>query len=116
MRRRRTAPAPLSNSAPVFAALGDETRLRLVLRLSGGERLSIARLTAGTRMTRQAVTKHLRRLASAGLVRSERRGRERQWQLETERLERLGRALASISAQWDEAIARLKELVERDRR
>jgi DNA-binding transcriptional ArsR family regulator len=97
----------------VFAALGDETRLRLVNRLSGEGPLAIARLTDGTSITRQAVTKHLHVLARAGLVRSARQGRERVWQLEVRRLDEARRSLDAISAQWDAALARLGALVER---
>jgi len=74
--------------------------------------LSIARLSAGAGVTRQAITKHLHALAAAGLVRDTRRGRERIWQLETKRLELARRCLAQISEQWDAAIGRLKAFVE----
>jgi DNA-binding transcriptional ArsR family regulator len=100
-------------SAPVFAALGDETRLRLVARLGTEGPLSIARLTTGTDVSRQAVTKHLHVLADAGLARGTRRGRERRWQLAPEPLEEARRCLDLISQQWDEALARLKAAVER---
>ena len=100
-------------AAPVFAALGDETRLRLVARLCGEGPQSISRLTAGTGVTRQAVTKHLQVLAEAGLARSARLGRESIWELEPEKLEEARRCLDRISAQWDEALGRLKAFVER---
>jgi len=103
-----TAGAPTS-SAPIFAALGDETRLGIVARLCAGGPQSIARLTAGSAVTRQAVTKHLLVLADAGLVRSERRGRESRWALEPERLEVARRYLDHVSDQWRrrlEALAR----------
>jgi DNA-binding transcriptional ArsR family regulator len=100
-------------SAPVFAALGDPTRLRLLAALCAGGALSIAQLTAGTAITRQAVTKHLQVLADAGLVRDSWQGRERQWELEPSRLDEARRALDAIAAQWDRALARLKRLVER---
>ena len=74
----------LSRAAPVFAALGDETRLGLVARLSSEGPLSITRLTAGSAVTRQAITKHLYVLAMAGLVSDVRHGRERNWELELE--------------------------------
>ena len=99
-------------SAALFAALGDPTRLRLVSRLSGGGPLSITRLTAGSRVTRQAVTKHLRVLQGAGLVRGNRKGRESIWSLEDRRLEQARRYLAEISRQWDETLGRLKRFVE----
>ena len=100
-------------SAPLFAALGDETRLRLVARLCRGGPLSIARLTDGTDVSRQAVTKHLHVLAGAGLVRCSRHGRESRWELEPRRLEVARRYLDRISQRWDEALSRLKLAVER---
>ena len=102
----------ISTPAPVFAALGDETRLRLLARLGGGEPMSISRLTAGSGMTRQGVTKHLRVLAGAGLVRSSRRGKESLWRLERNRLEDARRSLDLISRQWDVALGKLKLFVE----
>ena len=99
-------------SAPLFAALGDGTRLRLVARLGRDGPMSITRLTAGEAVTRQAVTKHLHVLAGAGLVRSRRRGRESLWELEPRRLEATRRRLDAISKQWDAALARLKAAVE----
>ncbi len=112
MPRSQAVASRLAESAPVFAALGDRTRLHIVARLSAGGRVSIARLTSGTRVSRQAVTKHLHRLAEAGLVQSQRSGRERLWKLERDRFARAGRCLEQISTQWDEALARLKRLVE----
>lgn len=97
----------------MFAALGDETRLALLARLSEGGPWSIARLTEGADVTRQAVTKHLQVLAGAGLVRDARRGRERVWELEPDKLEDARRALDEISRRWDEALQRLKDYVER---
>jgi DNA-binding transcriptional ArsR family regulator len=108
----RSRASSLAPSAPVFAALGDETRLRLVARLSVSGPLSIARLTEDTDVTRQAVTKHLRVLEEAGLVRGERTGRESRWELETRKLEQARRALDQISQRWDDALARLKARLE----
>jgi DNA-binding transcriptional ArsR family regulator len=105
-------PALDASSAPLFAALGDGTRLRLVARLGRDGPMSITRLTAGGSVTRQAVTKHLHVLAHAGLVRSHRRGRERLWTLEPRRLEAARHYLDAISKQWDVALARLKVAVE----
>jgi len=96
----------------VFAALGDDTRLRLVARLSAEGPLSITRLTAGTNITRQAVTKHLRVLAGAGLARSVPQGRERRWQLRPELLDEVRRSLEIISRRWDESLVRLKTTLE----
>jgi DNA-binding transcriptional ArsR family regulator len=100
------------STAPVFAALGDETRLRLVARLCDSGPMSIARLTAGTRVTRQAITKHLHVMRKAGLVRSARSGRESVWQLEQRRLEEARQYLDLVSRQWDSALGRLRQFVE----
>ncbi len=110
--RAALAAAKASNAAPVFAALGDETRLRIVIRLCDGGPQSIVRLTEGSNVSRQAVTKHLRALCDAGLVRSERIGRETLWELETKRLAEARQYLDRISQQWDRALLRLKAFVE----
>jgi DNA-binding transcriptional ArsR family regulator len=102
----------LAEAAPVFAALGDATRLAIVARLCAQGPLSIVRLTDGTHVSRQAITKHLHALQRAGIVRDERAGRERVWRLETERLADVRRHLAQISAQWDAAVERLRAFVE----
>jgi DNA-binding transcriptional ArsR family regulator len=120
MSPRRSAPskkAPartssLSNSAPIFAALGDETRLRLIAVLCAGGAVSIAQLTSGTEITRQAVTKHLQVLAEAGLVRNIKVGRERLWEFEPTQLEEARRSLDVIAQQWDRALEKLKRVVE----
>jgi DNA-binding transcriptional ArsR family regulator len=98
----------LRSSAPLFSALGDETRLRLVARLCDGGPQSISRLTAGSRVTRQAVTKHLHVLAGAGLVRAVRIGRESRWELETARLRIAERYLAWIAERWSERLESLE--------
>jgi len=113
-RTRNAAAAKLTEAAPVFAALGDATRLRLVARLCVGGPLSIARLSEGAGVTRQAITKHLHALADAGLAQHSRRGRERIWELEPRRLELARRCLDQISDQWDAAISRLTAFVEKD--
>ncbi|MBT2117979.1 DNA-binding transcriptional ArsR family regulator [Dyella sp. SG562] len=105
------APA-LQRAAPIFAALGDATRLRLVALLCAGGAMSIAQLTVGTEISRQAVTKHLQVLADAGLVRDAKLGRERRWELEPSRLDEARRSLDAIAAQWDAALLRLKDFVE----
>jgi DNA-binding transcriptional ArsR family regulator len=111
-RNRRAAAGRLTESGLVFAALGDATRLRLVARLCADGPLSIARLSEGAGVTRQAVTKHLQRLGDAGLVRDSRSGRERIWELEPKRLDKAQRCLALIAGEWDAAISRLKAFVE----
>ena len=116
MSRSHSATAlKLSEAAPVFAALGDPTRVGLVARLCTDGPLSITELSEGTKVTRQAVTKQLRTLGRAGLVRNHRRGREIIWELEPKRLEKARRSLDQISAEWDSAINRLKAFVEDDR-
>ena len=102
----------VSRAAPVFAALGDETRLALVARLSSEGPLSITRLTVGSAVTRQAITKHLDVLATAGLVSDVRRGRERIWELELEQMEAARSYLDHVSKRWDKALDRLKRFVE----
>ena len=99
-------------AVPVFAALGDATRMQIVGRLALGQPLSIASLTSGTGVTRQAVTKHLQVLDEVGLVRSTWQGRERLWELEPARLDAARRSLDAISAQWSSALGRLKAFVE----
>jgi DNA-binding transcriptional ArsR family regulator len=100
-------------ASALFAALGDPTRLALVRRLSTEGALSVTALTVGTRISRQAVTKHLGVLARAGLIGSERHGRERLWALAPGRIHEARRALEQISREWDEALGRLRRLVER---
>jgi len=116
--RRRAAPRrkAVTGAAPIFAALGDETRLRLVSRMCAGGPLSIVQLTMGSGVTRQAVTKHLHVLAEARLVRDSREGRERRWELDPSRLDEARRALEVISRQWDHTLGRLKEFLERSGR
>ena len=110
--RQRSRVAALEETAPVFAALGDETRLRLVIRLSADGPMSIARLAADAPITRQAVTKHLQVLADAGLACSSRLGRESVWELDLKPLDAARQCLDGLSAQWDKALDRLKKLVE----
>jgi DNA-binding transcriptional ArsR family regulator len=113
MSRRRDAVAvAFGEAAPVFAALGEATRLRLVAKLCAEGPRSITQLSAGSGVTRQAITKHLNTLAQAGLVHGTRSGRERVWELETRRLELARLCLGQISDQWDAAIGRLRAFVE----
>src|SRR6185503_7698328 len=100
--------AQLRTRASLFAALGDETRLTVLAKLSRGEPQSISRLTAGSKITRQAVTKHLRVLAEAGVVRSLRSGRENLFQLQPKTLAEAGAYLQEVSRQWDAALERLR--------
>ena len=93
--------------------MGDETRLLLVRKLAGGKPHSISRLTEGSRLTRQAIRKHLRMMENAGIVHGVRRGRETLFELDPEPIAQVRRYLDRVSAQWDEALGRLKALVER---
>jgi DNA-binding transcriptional ArsR family regulator len=97
---------------PIFAALGDDARLRLVTRLSSEGPMSIVRLSHGSGLTRQAITKHLRVLARVGLVQNARRGRESLWTLDPRPLDTARASLDEISHQWDAALERLKTFVE----
>jgi len=108
----RAAGSAWEQGRSVFAALGDPVRLRLVARLSQEGPLSITRLAAGERVTRQAVTKHLAVLAGAAVVRGAREGREKVWALEPHGLAAARRALDAISREWDARIDRLRALVE----
>lgn len=98
--------------APVLAALGDESRLQIIKKLCVRGPLSITKIAQGTDISRQGITKHLHALHKAGLVRSERHGREQIWKLEPRRIDEVRRYLAQISAQWDDALSRLKSAVE----
>ncbi|HKO47238.1 MAG TPA: metalloregulator ArsR/SmtB family transcription factor [Polyangiaceae bacterium] len=111
MSRNRSSALDLSEAAPLFAALGDETRLKLVVRLCNDGPLSIARLSEGTEITRQAITKHLHALADAGLVHDTRQGRERIWELCPKRLEKAREQLDQIAKQWDSALTRLQHFL-----
>jgi DNA-binding transcriptional ArsR family regulator len=111
MSANRSVALKLSEAAPLFAALGDETRLKLVSRLCNEGPLSIVRLSEGSDVTRQAITKHLRALADAGLVHDSRQGRERIWELRPKRIERARQHLDQISQQWDAAIGRLHDFL-----
>lgn len=102
----------MSREAALFAALGDETRLAVLSRLASGQEQSIARLTEGTRLTRQAVTKHLRVLEGAGFLRRVKVGRESRFVLDPAPLEDLRAYLDHVSRQWDDALGRLKAFVE----
>ncbi len=98
--------------APIFAALGDETRLLLVAKLSRARPRSISELTAGAKLTRQAITKHLRVLERAGIVHGARKGRKTLFALDPEPIEEVRKYLHRVSAQWDQALSRLKAFVE----
>jgi DNA-binding transcriptional ArsR family regulator len=113
-RSRGAAASNVAEAVPVFAALADATRLSLLGRLSVDGPLSITRLSEGTGVTRQAITRHLHALGRAGLVHDARRGRERVFALDLKRLEKARQYLDHVAAQWDAAAARLKAFVEEE--
>ena len=111
-KRPNTLAARRHAHAIVFAALGDETRLALVARLAGGRPHSISQLTRGSKLTRQAISKHLRVLETAGLVRSLKTGRENRFAFDPRPFEEMKEYLNFVSEQWDQALVRLKSFVE----
>ncbi len=110
--RKRITAKPKAK-ARLFAALGDKTRLALVARLCSGEPASISQLSEDSKLTRQAITKHLGVLERAGIVSSAYSGRERLFRFESEPIQELQQYLASVSKQWDQTLARLKSRVEK---
>lgn len=110
--RPKRLKAVAAASAPVFAALGDKRRLRLMIRLCTHGPVSITTLASGVDISRQAVTKHLHVLARAGLVRAVRQGRETIYEPEPKQLQEASQYLDNISREWDQALARLKLFVE----
>lgn len=112
-RRIRSALQKPRVYAPIFAALGDETRLAIVAKLVTGQPQSIAQLTDGTELTRQAVTKHLRVLEGARLVRSVRAGRESLFELDAAPIRAVRDYAEVVSQQWDDALGRLQAFVEK---
>ena len=109
------ASVPVSETAPVFAALGAPARLQVVARLCRDGPQTTTQLRQGADVSRQGITKHLQALQRAGLVRSGRVGRDRIWELEAERILETRACLDQISAQWDLALARLRAFVETKR-
>jgi DNA-binding transcriptional ArsR family regulator len=109
---RSSKTAGRQTQAPVFAALGDETRLRLVTKLCTGQPRSISELTEGSKLTRQAITKHLRVLEKARIVHSLRRGRESLFEFDPQPMDDIRQYLDLVSRQWDQTLARLKSYVE----
>jgi DNA-binding transcriptional ArsR family regulator len=103
----------VADAAPLFDALGDPNRLRIVIRLADAGPSSTSQVAQGIPVTRQAVTKHLLALEAVGLVRSERRGRERVWTMRTQPLGEASDYLIALSQRWDRAIEELRDFVER---
>jgi len=110
--RSRPARRQIPAASSVFAALGDQTRLSLVGKLCRGRPSSISQLAEGSRLTRQAITKHLRVLERAGIVHSLRSGREKLFEFDPKPIESIKDYLSLVFAQWDQALTRLKSFVE----
>jgi DNA-binding transcriptional ArsR family regulator len=110
---KRRAPKGIASAAVLFAALGDETRLGLLRRLAEGGPASITILSEPFEATRQGITKHLRVLAEAGMVKSHREGREHLWAFHPDKLTEAQRQLSLIAQAWDDALGRLKAHIER---
>lgn len=111
--KRHSTMADRRTHASVFAALGDETRLSLVAKLAAGQPCSISQLTKASRLTRQAISKHLRVLETAGMVHSLRRGREHRFSFNPRPVEEIKEYLDFVSEQWDQALMRLQSFVEK---
>ena len=112
LKSRRGMAAGARGRAAIFAALGDETRLVLIAKLCSGQPHSISELTVGSKLTRQAITKHLRVLQRAGIVHGVRAGREQRFEFDPEPMQEIKQYLDIVSEQWDQALARLKLFVE----
>ena len=112
-RSRAAVAGRLRHYAPVFAALGDERRLTLLSRLSDARPRSISQLAEGSRVSRQAISKHLHVLEEAGLVRAQTAGRECLYEFEPNALNEANRYLELVSRQWEQALNRLKAFVEK---
>ena len=113
-RRNSSAAFKIEHQAHIFAALGDPTRLSLVAKLNDGKSHSISSLTDGSKITRQAITKHLTVLEDVGLVLKFKTGRESLYELDTKPLESLQHYLEVIAAEWDKSLNNLKKFVERN--
>lgn len=110
--KRHSSTAKRQSRAPVFAALGDEVRLALIAKLCAGQPYSISQLTQGSKLTRQAITKHLRVLERVGLVRCIRAGRESRFEFDPKPFAGMKEYLDLVSEQWDQALSRLRSFVE----
>jgi DNA-binding transcriptional ArsR family regulator len=109
---RQRSEASTASTAATFAALGDTVRLTLISRLLDGDGYSLAELANGTKITRQGVAKHLAVLTRAQIVTSRRVGRESRFMVRVSSLRDAASYLEPASVQWDEAVARLKAIVE----
>ena len=114
MPRKDTQTADLFKAAPLFAALGDPARLAIITRLSGHGPLPTVQLQQSAGVSRQATTKHLQVLENAGLLQSDRVGRDRQWRMHTERFSAARDYLDRIARQWDKRLQRLRAFVEEE--
>ena len=93
---------------PIFDALADGNRRRVVRLLAEQESATATELAQELPVTRQAIAKHLAALESAGLVQSRRAGRETRYRLTPQPLTEAMSWMASVGAQWDERLAALR--------
>ncbi len=110
---RQTSPA---DTAAQFAALGDRTRLELLIKLGRLGPQPIKHLCVGAAVSRQAITKHLRVLQAADLVEERIVGREHRFAVKPQSLQKLHLTLDEIAQQWDNALVRLKNFVEENQK
>jgi DNA-binding transcriptional ArsR family regulator len=113
-RQSSSAALKIEKQAFIFAALGDPTRLSLVAKLNDGEPHSISTLALGTKITRQAITKHLKVLENVGLVSKVKEGRESLYELDPKPLESMREYLEIIASEWDRSLQSLKKFIEKD--
>lgn len=97
----------------VFSALADPTRRRLLDQLSAAGPLTASQLARDYPVSRQAVVKHLGALSGAGLLRSERFGREVRYGVVPERLQGASAWLAEVGQKWDDRLDHLTRRLSR---
>lgn len=102
------------DQAQLFAALGEPVRLHLLTKIRDGQ--SITQLASDLPITRQAVTRHLRVLEDADLIKAERVGRETRFHVRPGRLIEAKGWLDDVMRQWDSTLGRLKDFAENDGR
>ncbi len=93
---------------PIFSALADPNRRRVIGYLAAHDSATATELAAELPVTRQAVAKHLDALRAAGLVARRRRGREMRFELTPKPLAEAMQWMAAVGAQWDERLEALR--------
>lgn len=102
-----------SSKHDVFQAIADPTR-RSLLKMLANKEMPIAAITDCFPISRTAVNKHLQVLSEAGLVSSQKVGRETRYKLQPEPLVELKDWLVFFEQYWDEKLIALKKFVETD--